>query len=181
MGGGRWCFLWLRHVWSEGSHGILSIWMWLGDLQAHIGQQLCRSGIWGCRQHLSVSDGQHWSLENWKGLCPLQPYAQLVPVKMSIVQNPLQHACVKILKPVDVTSGTLVLGFLHLILLRHAYIWYGLQLLYEAWPSAVLEVSCVLWCVQNKLIRGLANIILCHSLPFWIMWSLAELLGKKWQ
>lgn len=45
--------------------------------------------------------------------------------------------------------------------------------------SAVLEMSCMLCCVWSKPVIGLANIVLCHSLLCWIMWSLAELLGEN--
>lgn len=44
--------------------------MWLGDLQADIIQQLCRSGIWGCSQHLSVSEWTVWILRKLKGAVP---------------------------------------------------------------------------------------------------------------
>lgn len=50
-----------------GVHAIFRMWVWLGDLQAHAGQQLCRSGIWGCSQHWSISEWAALGLGQLKG------------------------------------------------------------------------------------------------------------------
>lgn len=43
----------------------------------------------------------------------------------------------------------------------------------------LLEMSCE-WCsVQNRLVRGLASLILCHLLLRWMMWISVELHGKS--
>lgn len=65
------------------------------------------------------------------------------------------------------------------------YIWFCLGMhtfdihYNSVWSMILCSLGSVLCCVQNKLIRSLANIVLCHSLLCWKMWSLAELLGKN--
>lgn len=65
------------------------------------------------------------------------------------------------------------------------YIWFCLGMhtfdtdYNSVWSVILCSLGSVLCCVQNKLMRSLANIVLCHSLLCWKMWSLAELLGKN--